>query len=300
MTDAWHLMVVRDGLVADQGSLGLHPALQAWSRQLAAGSRRWFRCAPMTALEWYGLVCGLSGAPAAWLATGVETIPQGTIQCWVATPYHAVAGRHEVHVAPEEVLDWQATDAHRLAELLNPLLEAEGMQLLHIGAAMLAVCKRSWDVTPQGFGRIAGGRLPNRSPQGADGGRFSRLQAEIQMLLAQHPLSREAGRPQVSGVWFWGGSPWPAGISGGYVPVMSDDAGLRDVFGALHARLAVLCSEAAAQAMERTGRLPTAVLLAGSTHCVLLRRGLLPRLWGRDWRPRGSEPMARLQGLASA
>ncbi len=300
MTDTYRLMVVRDGLVAGGGSPGLHPALRSWSRLLTAGRRRWFRSTPMTALEWYGLIRGLSGAPAAWLATHVGDIPKQTRQCWVASAYHAVAGRHEVHVAPEEVLDWCAADAHRLTELLNPLLEDEGMQLLRVGAAMLAVCARPWDMAPQGFGRIAGGRLPNRPPQGTDGRRFSRLQAEIQMLLAQQPLPREAGRPPVCGVWFWGGSPWPTSISGSLAPVVSDDAELHAVFGAPHASLAILRAGAAAQALERTGCLPPVMVLCGTAHCVLLRRGLLPRVWRREWRPRAPEPLDRLQGMASA
>ncbi len=289
-------MVVMDGLIEGEAAPGLHPALSVWHGHLARRRRKWFACAPMTALEWYGLICALPGAPAAWLAARVRDMPKMARQCWVASPYYAVVGRDDVQVAPDKVLDWSPEDTRQLAALLNPLLADEGMQLLCAGTALLAVCDRAWDISPPGFGLIAGGRLPNRMPEGRDAGRFSRLQAEIQMLLAQKPLSR-GEKPPVSGLWLWGASPWPVEIPASRC-IVSDDASLSGLFADARAQAAILRAETAAEHWTCKKRLPARIVLAGPRHCVLLRSAPIPRLLRQGWYLRNPEPLTQLPGQA--
>jgi len=297
MTEMLRLMIVREALLEGQGALVLHPALRPWHDSLAGRRRRWFSHAMPTALEWYGCIFGLPGTPAAWLAARVPGMPESVRQCWVASPYHAVVGRDKVRIAPDEVLAMDEASAQQLAALLNPLLADAGMRLLCVGSGLLAVCDRVWDVYPQGFGLIAGGFLPNKPPEGVDAGRFSRLQTEIQMLLARKPLSRPAEKPPVSGLWFWGASLWPAETPATPPGVVSDDAALSGISGE-PASLAIMQAEAAADFWLQERRLPQRIVLVGPDQSVLLQDTLLPIPFRRDWFPRMVKPFAQLRDRA--
>jgi len=301
MTEKLRLMVIMDGLVSMRdGSLSPHPALRPWHGKMARMRRRWFEAGPMTALEWFGHISGLPGAPSAWLASAADALPEGTRQLWVVSPYHAVVSRDAVQVTSEISFDWQEKDTDWLVKLLNPLLAEDGITLIAAGSLVLAASNRVWDVQPQRFACIAGGKLPNRLPQGADAGHFVRLMSEMQMLIAQHSPAHRQGRPEVSGVWLWGESPWPApALLPRLMPAISGDCALSGLMGSRESRCAIIHAKSAHDIVPEGENMPVSWLLAGESECVLLDRALFPRLARRPWRPRAVRALPHISDWMS-
>ena len=289
MTDNLKFMIVSDGLLSSDGGFAPHPELQPWHKCLTRTSKLWADCAPKTPLEWYLWATKYKCSPAALLASRTEKIPADTEQCWVASPYQAVVARDHVHVAPESALELTEKDVLRLADLLNPLLEPCGMVLMPVGPMLFVCCDKAWDVDMPGFASISGGRLPNRLPQGVDGGDMMRLLSEIQMVLAQ-----ESDIP-VSGLWFWGASDWPVGDLPESLPaVMTDDPALSSIANADQPSFAIT-SVAGVEDILNGIKLPRFWLLAGDGQCVLLDCRALPRLGKNVWKPGQTVSLDKIQ-----
>jgi len=199
---------------AERGSIALHPALLDVQPQLSKRRRQWFFCAEKSPLSWYAAL--VEASPAVLLAARCADLPASTRQCWVASPYHAQLGRDTVRLMPEGAFSWSEADNAWLCGELNPLLQDDGMSLHACGAALLLACTTPLDVDPLPFAAIAGGLLPDRHPEGPDGGRLMRLLSEIQMSL--HAVTHRTGQPtrdgqpDISGLWLWGSSLWPASV----------------------------------------------------------------------------------------
>ena len=303
------LLLISDALHGADGSLVLHPSLMDYQSRLLKRRRRWFHCAQKTPFGWYAAL--LDSSPASLLVARCTDLPASARQAWVASPYHAQLGRDTVRLMPEGELAWSAADAAWLCSLLNPLLGEEGMSLHAIGAALLLACKTPLDTNPVSFAAIAGGLLPNRHPEGPDGGRLMRLLAEIQMSL--HAVTHRTGQPtrdgqpDISGLWLWGSCALPAELPLGLPPVATLNPFLQALqydYEYEHEHeyehgAQILISEAdrlsellSADRFPGAG-LPRTVLLAGAGHAVLLRRGLLPG-FGKTWQAKAAKSEADL------
>ncbi|MFQ5581838.1 MAG: threonine synthase [Mariprofundaceae bacterium] len=278
-------MIVTDGLVPPEFGLRFHPALLPWERYLLRCSQRWFLCKDKTALGWYAAI--LDVAPAALLAAKCKNIPASTKQCWVASPFHAQLGRDHVRVLPEGALPWTADDAGWLCELLNPLLKEKGMKLFLAGAALLLVCDESLDAQPVSFALVSGKLLPDRHPQGTDGGHMMRLLSEIQMCLHQHPAEhrRSRGEPDINGVWLWGASDFPVTMPQDASAIATHNPFLQSLGDAKSTDMIITESERIAELLGPEMELPKHIILAGEERAVWLTKSWLPGLGKKSWQP---------------
>ncbi len=276
------LLLLTDALHRAEGEgLGLHPALIDAYPKLTRMRRQWFRCADKTPLGWYAALADTS--PAALLAARCAGLPASARQCWVASPYHAQLGRDTVRLMPEGAFSWSEVDSAWLCDELNPLLQDDGMSLHACGSALLLACTTPLDAAPLPFAAIAGGLLPNRHPDGPDGGHLMRLLSEIQMSLHNQPQPTRSGQPEVHGLWLWGACAHPAKL-----PVDLPAVATRNPF------LQSLAHEHGAEIISEVERLdevlspsilPKTVVLAGAGHAVLLRKSLLPG-FAKWWKPK--------------
>jgi hypothetical protein len=143
---------------------------------------------------------------------------------------------------------------------------------------------------------VAGHVLPNRHPAGSDGGRLMRLCAEMQMLLAAQPSQRrrDAGLPDVMGVWLWGASDLPV-TPMARPGVIADDALIRTCTADAAEALPVAIMRATQVEAQIEQKQPRHWLLGGDGYAVLLDMRSLPR-FGRDpWRPKSVIPFVEMR-----
>jgi hypothetical protein len=282
------LLIISDGLISSEKGYITHPLLDPWRKQLLRCSRSWFECDSKTALEWYASL--LKVAPVDVLATAVkEHMPVDACQVWIASPYHAQLVRDHIRVMPDSLLPWSEEDARWICELLNPLLREEGIELLHHKAALLLVCRDSMDATPDSFASVAGKVLPNRHPDGADGGRLMRLMAEIQMVLNLKPAQhrRASGEPDIHGLWMSGGRDLSDGSSEvKSLPVATRNPLLMSLVDGKDATVIITDAEQLAELAQSNLSLPKQVVLAGDGKVVVLKPSLIPRFGKASWQPK--------------
>ncbi|MCF7822101.1 MAG: threonine synthase [Mariprofundaceae bacterium] len=290
------LLIVTDALTPAEKGWGIHPLLDPWRKQLLRCSRSWFECGPKTALEWYAAVSEL--APADIPVTVVkEQLPDSVQQVWIASPYHAKLIRDQIRVMPDSLLPWSEQDARWICELLNPLLREEGITLLHHRAALLLACESPINARPDSFAVVSGKMLPNRHPDGADGGRLMRLMAEIQMVLSLQPAQhrRASGEPDIHGLWIWGGremrhetaEPEPLAVATRNPLLMS-------LVDGKDASLVITDAEQLLQLTQAQQPLPKQVVLAGDGEAVVLNASLIPRIGRTAWQPESPGPEIEL------
>ena len=286
------VLLIPDALAMPTGEgegMHLHPALAGDARALSRYRRQWFSVAEHNPLGWHAAICGVS--PAALLAARCSFVDDDVRQCWVASPYHAMLGRDSVRVLPEGEMPLHAADARWLCDVLNPLLGEEGMRLHAVGGALLLACAEALDAAPAPFAAVAGGFLPNRSPEGADGVRLMRLLAEIQMLLHGKQTGHRGDQPAIHGLWLWGACAWPQQVPAEIPPVATRNSFLQAVSDGQGARFIISDAEHVHDLLPKDAALPGIVVLSGAGRAVLLRKSLRPA-WGQaQWRPKdvGSE-----------
>jgi hypothetical protein len=144
------------------------------------------------------------------------------------------------------------------------------------------------DVEPDRFGGISGQMLPNRHPKGADAGRFTRLLAEIQMILHQHPAEhrQQRGEVDVNGIWLWGGAQWPQQVNDNQIAVATRNPFLQSIVDGREAKLVITEAERMAELVKQATPLPKKIVLAGEGHAVLLTKSLLPKFRKTVWNPK--------------
>jgi len=295
------LLLLTDALQGADGGFSLHPGLMHLQPQLVRRRRQWFCCTDETPLGWYAAL--VNSSPAALLAARCADFPAAARQAWVASPYHAQLGRDTVRLMPEGEFAWSEADAVWLCDLLNPLLLEEGMSLHAVGAALLLACITPLDAAPLPLAAISGGLLPNRHPDGPDGGRLMRLLAEIQMSLHvvthREGQSTRSGQPEVNGLWLWGASVLPAVLPADLPSVATQNPFLQSLQYEHGAQVMMSEVERLPELLS-SDKLPSAVLLAGAGHAVLLNTSLLPR-FTKGWQVKSpatqGDLIARLNGM---
>lgn len=289
------LLIVTDALIAPAASSGEinylpHPSLQPWQDQLKKRSSKWFDARSITAIEWYAALsqCELSSL----LLPALEQKEiDGFSQVWIASPFHARLNRDRLHVLPDTCFSWSESDADWLCDLLNPLLSEEGMKLVQHQASLLLLCRDALDANPLSFAAVSGHTLPNRHPEGVDGGALMRLTAEIQMMLNQHPseIRKAAGEPEVDGLWLWGGSSIAGASEVDSNAVATRNPLLRSLTDAKDAEVMITEAERLQELLQEGQALPRSVVLAGNNHSLLLTTSILPR-FGKPFRaPRSAK-----------
>lgn len=303
------LLLIPDALIPDRDADGrgyaLHPALQFAAPRLSRAAKFWTEAPALAPIEWYAALIGAAGGAASLLAAAMgDAIPATARQGWLFSPFAGRLGRDSVHIMPQDIFAWDGADAEWLVGTLQPMLAGDGITLLVRDACMLAVSDAAWDAHPASFARVAGHILPNRHPEGADGGRLMRLCAEMQMLLASQPSPRRlaAGLPDVMGVWLWAPSALPAApvsrpalIAGdALIRACADDAG--------RMLPVAIMGAAGVEAHLEHQRFPRHWLLGGGRHAVLAGTRALPRFGRRPWRPGNAAAfealLRRMRGLA--
>jgi len=286
------LLLVTHGLILNQDGLTLHPDLFLCQPLLAKRRQQWFHCTSKNPLALYARI--LDVEPALLLAS---RLPKNTAkQYWIASPYHAQLSRDSVRVMPEGMLPWCEQDAAWACELLNPLLQEDGMQLHSIGSALILACEKSLHAKPAAFADIAGKSLPNRHPNGVDGGRLMRLMSEVQMMFKQSPAihRRQCGEADVHGLWFWGACE-PNNLE--TVPakaVATRDAFLSAMVDGKDANITITEPEQFSELVKDAASLPKQVLLLGECYAVLLKQSLLPKFRDNHWLPKAAKDESEL------
>jgi len=282
------LLLLTDGLMPSGEVYLLHPALSSWQKQLAGYSRQWFVSRPRVPLEWYAELAGSDSGMLIAHCLGKELLA-GFRQLWIVSPFHARLARDRLQVMPDALFTWRETDSAWLCNLLNPLLAEDGMKLVYRQGCLALLCANPLEVCPLSFASISGQTLPDRHPDGKDGGTLMRLMTEVQMLLRQHPAvhRREGGEPDVDGLWFWSGTaitenstPVPA------LAVATRNALLRTIADGRSRGVTISETEHLPELVKQGERLPKRIVLAGGNHAVLLRKGMLPRFGKPDWSPK--------------
>ena len=278
------LLIVTHGLISNQDGLTLHPDLFLYQQLLAKRKRQWFQTASCNPLALYANI--LDVKPALLLASKLSK--QSAKQYWIASPYHAQLSRDAVRVMPEGMIPWCEADALWACVLLNPLLAEEGMQLDAIGSALLLACDKPLHAEPAVFANIAGNTLPNRHPEGIDGGHIMRLMSEVQMMFKQSPAPHRRTRDEVDvhGLWFWGACE-PCDLEN--VPVKAiatRDSFLGAVVDAKDANIIITEPEQLSELVRHHAGLPKQVILFGEGYAVSLKKIWLPKLAVNTWSPK--------------
>jgi len=293
------LLIVSDGLIPSEQGYVLHPLLDQWQKQLCRSSRGWFESVPKTELEWYASL--FSATPTTVLAAAFkQQVPAGIQQVWIVSPYHAQLGRDSVRVMPDSMLPWREEDAGWVCNLLNPLLREEGIELLQCGTALLLICREPIDAQPLSFAMVSGRVLPNRHPDGVDGGRLMRLMAEIQMVLSLKPAEhrRLAGEPDIHGLWIWGGRQLSEAVSEVRLkPVATRNPMLSAVAEAKDASLIISSAEQLPELTQSNLPFPKQIVLAGNNEAVVLKPSLLPRFGKPLWQPKAVGEEGRMMDM---
>lgn len=280
------LLIVTHGLISNQDGLTLHPDLFLWEHLLLKRKRRWFATSSHNPLSLYASLLDTSSAHI--LASNIA-LDASIQQYWIASPYHAQLTRDAVRVMSEESLPWCEEDAVWMCELLNPLLSEEAMQLKFVGAALLLLCEKPLHASPVSFPEISGGYLPNRHPDGVDGGHIMRLMSEIQMLLNQSPAAhrRTRGDMDVHGLWFWGGSKAWQGDDLDRMHVASKNPCLQGLVEPKSANIIITEPENLINLVRQDSELPKYIFLIGEGVMVHLNKPLLFCFRQRGWEVQG-------------
>jgi len=276
-------MLISDGLICSGSELTVHHVLLSRQAEMNRCKKTWFACADKTPLEWYAVI--VDAFPVALLAAQCGNIPVDTKQCWVASPYHSQLGRDQVKVIPEGLFPWCVEDAIWLCDVLNPLLREEGMRLLRVGAALLLACCEPMDAHPPSFARVSGKTLPNRHPEGPDGGRLMRLISEIQMVLHNNQPPHRSGQPEIHGLWVWGGSAWPANVAEGMPTVATRNPFLQAVADDKDADMTITEADRLPYLLKPEAPLPERLFLTGEGHVVHLTKSYFNLFRHKTWNP---------------
>ena len=152
-------------------------------------------------VAWAAFASGIRGTPCAWL-----------------TPAHLQTGLDTVELSAHGPLRLSEADSRALLAACAPLLADDSLAASHAAPGLWLAQGELLDklrtVSPE---RAAGRRLTRgqlaRADDAAQQRRLARLQSELEMLLASHPLNhaREAaGLPPVNALWLHGAGALPA------------------------------------------------------------------------------------------
>jgi hypothetical protein len=196
------------------------------------------------ALGWQGADGALPFAACLAAADGVAP---GDLAWGLVTPVHWHVGTDQVSLLAPESLALSATDSRDLFEAAQPLFTSEGF-VLAWGAPLrwYAAHESLAGLRTASLDRVIGRNVDRWLGSDPAARRIRRLQAEVQMLLHEHPVNRERerrGGPTVNSFWLSGcgvaqpsASPAPEVDARLRGPALAGDwAAWREAWGALDA-----------------------------------------------------------------
>lgn len=114
-----------------------------------------------------------------------------------------------------------------LLELLNPLLQQDGITVQKINSEWLSVIPSNADVAMNDLLEVLQKNMTPLLPSGPDQTYWRRLLTECQMLLQSAPLNAQrfaTQRPLISSVWFWGIGKLPKNIHSDFDFIYTQDS----------------------------------------------------------------------------
>ncbi|WP_294947638.1 hypothetical protein [Sulfurivirga sp.] len=131
-------------------------------------------------------------------------------------PVHLVPDRDTLVLFTAEEAGIEPTEARALVDAFNAHFAVEGVQLQH-GAAdrWYLSLPQPVDIETVPLHAARHANLHHVQPRGHSVSQWNRLINEAQMLFFQHPVNerrREAGLPEINGLWLWGEGGWPDGL----------------------------------------------------------------------------------------
>ncbi len=149
--------------------------------------------------------------PASIAAAAVSGVPQDQ-PVWLATPVHLVAGLDTVRLHPDGLLEFSPEEQQRLVQDFAQVFAGSGWSLHGTGhrEMLLSGGSRVDSGTARGQDPALWlGADPREGlPSGPGANPLSRLGAEIEMWLHEHPVNRARvarASLNVTGLWIWGG-----------------------------------------------------------------------------------------------
>ncbi|HET9642664.1 MAG TPA: hypothetical protein VFP68_04780 [Burkholderiaceae bacterium] len=159
-----------------------------------------------------GRALGFTGADGrlpfgAWLAQH-DGIATGDAAWALLTPAHWEVATDHVRLADPAALALDEASSRTLLDVVRPLFDEEGMQLVWGAAERWYVAHPSLDsLATASLDRVIGRQLDAWLPEGPEARRMRRLQNEVQMLLHNHPINAEredAGQLTMNSFWLSG------------------------------------------------------------------------------------------------
>lgn len=144
-----------------------------------------------------------------------------------ADPVHIQAGLDKAVMMGSTVLGLSRAEADALCAEIGAQMAAEGLGPRAVAPSRWYV---RWPQAPRArfspLPEVVGADLYPHLPEGEEGRAWRGLLNHAQMALHASPVNarrRAEGRPEVNGLWFWGGGELPAPRACGYAGVWADD-----------------------------------------------------------------------------
>lgn len=145
-----------------------------------------------------------------------------------AEPVQLVADHRTVHLSPGRTLGLNAIEVASLAGTLDAHFSDLGLRFTASEAGRLYVhCRRADRPQTTPVDIAASMPLIEAQPKSTGQVKWHAVQAEIEMLLHEHPVNTlrdKYGKPRVGGVWFWGEGDEPKAQQAPAFDVVSSDA----------------------------------------------------------------------------
>jgi hypothetical protein len=200
-----HLILVAPGLLAQsQAALAATSSLASLA-QFAAPAHVHATGMAAALIDALGAPADTPIAPLTALGAGINA---GTDYVLVADPVLLAADRDDL-ILVQRIDDLAADESSALETTLNRHFASDDWRFAAARPdAWFARSPRTPAITTTPFDAARAKGVFPYLPRGADGGVWRRWQNEIGMLLHDHAVNvarQAAGRPDVTGIWFWGG-----------------------------------------------------------------------------------------------
>lgn len=244
-------LLLPGSLVPEEAAAEVLPGLKA--PNLAARLQRATRVSEQTVDE---VLNGAAHLSWLWSAlagrTAVATAPYalkelggdpGTQQVWHADPVHLAPARDHLLLLPLDACPLTDSEADALLAAADEACAEHRARLFRHGGAWFLQPETAWAIDAVPLASAAYRPLVHEAPtlpRGADARRWSRLQNEVQILWAQHPVNvarAEEGYATANSLWLHGGGAWQTLPPTRFAQVHADDLSTRGLARAAGARL---------------------------------------------------------------
>lgn len=159
-----------------------------------------------------------SELPAGSLSAYTAGLTNDANTYWLrADPVHYISTQRGVTVFGYHFLDLSQSEAESLVKTLNEFLKLDKMELVAVSSTKWCLkLSHPTDIVTNALVDVIGKNIKPYFCSGEDQTKWIKLDVELQMLLANHPINLERmnkGLPVINGVWFWGNGVLPKTVS---------------------------------------------------------------------------------------